>query len=95
MSVADDGRARTLPAVRPEGLALVSPDEPQALPGRVVDRRYAGPLTYYTVALARGDEAEVLSGPDAASEGDQVGVAPRLDELRPWLFRFDGDRVED
>jgi len=66
--------------VRPESLRLADRFAPGALAGKVVDRRYAGPLTYYTVALGDGTEIEVLGGPRAASRGDAVGVAPAAGE---------------
>lgn len=79
---------------RPEGLALLTPGAADGLPGKVVDRRYAGPLTYYTVALAGGVEAEVLAAPDAAREGDEVAVAPMAEGALPWLFSAGGSGAE-
>ena len=73
--------------VRPESLALVSADNPQALTGRVVERRYAGPVTYYLVALAAGGEVEVLAASGAAAVGDEVRVAPEPGGPAPRLFR--------
>jgi ABC-type Fe3+/spermidine/putrescine transport system ATPase subunit len=67
--------------VRPEALALVAAGGPRggALAGKVVERRYAGPVTYYEVELAgTGLEVEVLGGPDEAAPGDAVAVGPRL-----------------
>ncbi len=62
--------------VRPESLAFVAAGDPQALAGRVTERRYAGPVTYYQVALAPGGEVEVLAPSGSASVGDAVRVAP-------------------
>jgi ABC-type Fe3+/spermidine/putrescine transport system ATPase subunit len=63
--------------VRPEALALVPPDTAGALAGRVAERRYAGPVTYYQVELpGSGIEVEVASGAAAASPGDMVAFAP-------------------
>jgi ABC-type Fe3+/spermidine/putrescine transport system ATPase subunit len=62
--------------VRPEALALVAAGTAGALAGRVVERRYAGPVTYYQVELpASGIEVEVAAGAAAASPGDEVAVA--------------------
>lgn len=70
--------------VRPESLRLVEPSAPGALGGEVVDRRYAGALTYYTVALdgsrSGRTEIEILGGPRAARRGDRVGVTPHPPE---------------
>jgi ABC-type Fe3+/spermidine/putrescine transport system ATPase subunit len=63
--------------VRPESLAFVSGQDPRALNGRVTERRYAGPVTYYQVALAAGGELEVLAPSGAAAVGDMVRVAPK------------------
>jgi ABC-type Fe3+/spermidine/putrescine transport system ATPase subunit len=65
--------------VRPESLAFRAPGSPGALAGRVVERRYAGPVTYFLVALEAGltpTEVEVLAPSGAAEEGDAVAVAP-------------------
>jgi ABC-type Fe3+/spermidine/putrescine transport system ATPase subunit len=72
--------------VRPEGLALAAEGSAEALAGRVVDRRYAGALTYYTVALAAGSEVEVLASARAARAGDAVRVAPGAAGPRPRIF---------
>jgi hypothetical protein len=61
----------------------------EGLSGRVVERRYAGPISYYAVRLDAGPEVEVLAAESAgeplAAEGDRVrvtlsgrGPAPRL-----------------
>jgi putative spermidine/putrescine transport system ATP-binding protein len=62
--------------VRPESLAFAGGHDPRALAGRVIERRYAGPVTYYQVALAAGGEVEVLAPTGAAAVGDAVRVAP-------------------
>jgi ABC-type Fe3+/spermidine/putrescine transport system ATPase subunit len=63
--------------VRPEALALVPRGTAGALAGRVVERRYAGSVTYYQVELpGSGIEVEVASGAAAAVPGDEVAVAP-------------------
>jgi ABC-type Fe3+/spermidine/putrescine transport system ATPase subunit len=63
--------------VRPESLAFVSGNDAKALSGRVTERRYAGPVTYYQVALAAGGVVEVLAPTAAAAVGDAVRVAPK------------------
>jgi iron(III) transport system ATP-binding protein len=71
-----DGEAVEL-VVRPEALALVAAGTAGALAGRVVERRYAGPVTYYQVELiGAGLEIEVAAGAGAAAPGDEVAVAP-------------------
>jgi ABC-type Fe3+/spermidine/putrescine transport system ATPase subunit len=70
--------------VRPEALALMpagaagTPVTPDSLTGRVVERRYAGSVTYYQVEItgAAGLEVAVAAGAAAASPGDEVAVAP-------------------
>jgi ABC-type Fe3+/spermidine/putrescine transport system ATPase subunit len=75
--------------VRPESLAFVAGGDPRALSGRVTERRYAGPVTYYQVALAAGGELEVLAPPGAAAVGDAVRVAPNPQGTgpAPRIFR--------
>jgi hypothetical protein len=85
--------AETLPAgaevelvVRPEALrfapaaGVAEAGAPPALAGRVIERRYAGPLTFYAVGLDLGREVEVQvaegAASPAASPGDPVAVAP-------------------
>jgi len=63
--------------LRPEALSLVPAGTAGALTGRVVERRYAGPVTYYQVELTgAGLEIEVAAGAGAAAAGDEVAVAP-------------------
>jgi ABC-type Fe3+/spermidine/putrescine transport system ATPase subunit len=67
--------------VRPEALALMpagAAGAPGSLTGRVVERRYAGSVTYYQVEItgAAGLEVAVAAGAAAASPGDEVAVAP-------------------
>jgi iron(III) transport system ATP-binding protein len=73
--------------VRPESLAFVAGNDPGALSGRVTERRYAGPVTYYQVSLAAGGEVEVLAPPNAAAVGDAVRVAPASQGPAPRIFR--------
>jgi ABC-type Fe3+/spermidine/putrescine transport system ATPase subunit len=63
--------------VRPEALALVPAGTAGALAGNVVERRYAGSVTYYLVELPGSElEIEVAAGATAAAPGDEVAVAP-------------------
>jgi ABC-type Fe3+/spermidine/putrescine transport system ATPase subunit len=75
--------------VRPESLAFVAGIDPRALSGRIAERRYAGPVTYYQVALAAGGELEVLAPSGAAAVGDIVRVAPNAPGTgpAPRIFR--------
>jgi ABC-type Fe3+/spermidine/putrescine transport system ATPase subunit len=73
--------------VRPESLTFAAAADPLALAGRVIERRYAGPVTYYQVALVAGGEVEVLAPSGAAAPGDPVRVAPNPKGPAPRLFR--------
>ena len=73
--------------IRPESLAFRPASDPRALAGRVTERRYAGPVTYYQVALAAGGELEVLAPSAAVRVGDAVRVAPEPRGPAPRLFR--------
>jgi len=73
--------------VRPEALALTSRGTPGTLEGQVIERRYAGPVSYYLVETAPGTEVEVLAAADAAAEGDRVAVRLRGDGPEPRIFR--------
>jgi putative spermidine/putrescine transport system ATP-binding protein len=86
LAAARPGEAVELIA-RPESLAFGPDGDPAALAGRVVERRYAGPVTYYQVALAAGPEVEVLAPAGAASPGDEVRVAPEPRGPAPRIFR--------
>lgn len=73
---------------RPEHLRIAAADAPDAVAGRVVERRFIGVLTYATVRLALPDEPEVevlLDHAAAAREGDEVAVAPAT-SARPRIF---------
>ena len=61
---------------RPEALTFASPGADGVLPGRVVDRRFAGSVYIYTVSVD-GGELEVQGDGEAARPGDEVGVVPR------------------
>jgi ABC-type Fe3+/spermidine/putrescine transport system ATPase subunit len=73
--------------VRPESLAFAAAADPRSLAGRVIERRYAGPVTYYQVVLVAGGEVEVLAPSGAAAPGDSVRVAPDPKGPAPRLFR--------
>jgi iron(III) transport system ATP-binding protein len=68
--------------VRPEALALAAAGTDGALDGRVVERRYAGPATYYQVEVDLAGtrlEIEVMVPAGSgvvASPGEEVAVAP-------------------
>ncbi|HEV8579559.1 MAG TPA: ABC transporter ATP-binding protein [Thermoanaerobaculia bacterium] len=76
--------------IRPESLAFAPAGDPNALAGRVTERRYAGPVTYYQVALAAGGEVEVLAPSGAAAVGDEVRVAANAEGPKARMFRRGG-----
>jgi ABC-type Fe3+/spermidine/putrescine transport system ATPase subunit len=81
--------------VKPEALCLASRDRPEALPGRLVERRFTGALTYCVVRLKNGREVEVLDdGPRDRQADDEVFVAPRGEGPRPRIFPAGGARRE-
>ncbi|MEA2561946.1 MAG: iron(III) transport system ATP-binding protein [Acidobacteriota bacterium] len=67
--------------VRPESLIFI----PGGLPGRVTERRYAGPVSFFLVALD-GHEVEVMAPSGAAAEGDAVSVGLGTSGPRPRIF---------
>jgi len=71
---ADVGAAARLLA-RPEGLRLVPPG-PGRVAGTITGRRFTGPVAFFSVLTAGGAALEVAARPDAAREGDAVGVEP-------------------
>jgi ABC-type Fe3+/spermidine/putrescine transport system ATPase subunit len=75
--------------LRPESLTFVSAGSSDALAGQITERRYAGPVTYYQVALTAGGEVEVLAASGAARVGEAVWVAPDARGPRPRVFRRD------
>lgn len=79
--------------VRPETLCWTAPEEPASLPGMVVERRYAGPVTYFTVKLEDGTRIEVLAPADSAAKGDRVAVRLAVEGPPAQLFR--SPREED
>ena len=80
--------------VRPESLAFVAGHDPGGArrPG-AVERRYAGPVTYYQVALAAGGELEVLAPVRRGGGGGRgAGGAGRL--AGAAAARSSGEAVE-
>jgi ABC-type Fe3+/spermidine/putrescine transport system ATPase subunit len=77
--------------VRPEVLSFADPGTPGTLVGRIVERRYAGPVSYFLVELAGGGEIEVLAPWESAQEGAAVGVALLSIEPAPRIFRGRGE----
>jgi ABC-type Fe3+/spermidine/putrescine transport system ATPase subunit len=73
--------------VRPESLTFAAAADPGALAGRITERRYAGPVTYFQVSLAAGGEVEVLAASDAAAVGEEVQVVPNAEGPMPRLFK--------
>jgi len=74
--------------VRPESLGLVAADAVGALPGRIVERRFSGVVTYYLVELDQGDQLEVLA--DAEPGDDRVGVTLLMGGLEARCFAAEG-----
>ena len=83
-ALAEGGTAELM--LRPEALALVTTGTDGALPGTVLERRYAGATSRYTVSLDDGGAGDVAAGPRelevladsaAARPGDRVAVKPR------------------
>ncbi|HEV7366223.1 MAG TPA: ABC transporter ATP-binding protein [Gemmatimonadales bacterium] len=61
--------------VRPEALRILAPT-PGALMGIVVERRFTGSASLYTVATDGGTSLEVSGPPRSVKAGDRVGVMP-------------------
>jgi iron(III) transport system ATP-binding protein len=60
---------------RPESLCLVRDPSVDGLRGRVLDRRFAGALSFYRIAVDGGPELLVQGGVAEADAGDEVRVA--------------------
>jgi iron(III) transport system ATP-binding protein len=83
--VAPAGTAVRLMA-RPEALRISrNGDAADGLAGRVLDRRFAGALSFYTITLDGGAEVLVQGDASDASAGDEVRVAPAAGAL-PLAF---------
>ena len=60
--------------VRPEALRLA--DDPGAILGRVLSRRFTGPASYFTVLTSGGSTLEIMAPPAAVQPGERVGILP-------------------
>jgi ABC-type Fe3+/spermidine/putrescine transport system ATPase subunit len=78
---------------RPEALAFGDPDGETTLRGEVKDRRFAGSVYVYTVAV-EGGELEIQAGADPARPGDVVGVLPRSAPAGLFAFTVGSDRQD-
>ncbi len=77
-------------ALRPESLCFAQPGGENVLPGRVLERRYRGPLTYYLVQVEGSPlHLEVLAPGAAARPGDSVGITLAEGGLAPRIFPQD------
>ncbi len=72
--------------VRPEALEFTARPRPDALPGEVAERRYAGRVAYFRVVTEAAGEIEVLAPPLAARDGDRVFVVPAPGGPVPRVF---------
>ncbi len=72
---------------RPEALSFVPPGSAGALSGTVSERRFAGSVYVYTVAV-EGGELEVQTGVEPAGSGDTVHLRPAA--APAGLFAFAG-----
>lgn len=82
--------------VKPESLRLVVAETGGALPGRIVETRFTGALTYCMVRLMGGEEVEVLVDAETPTGGasakrsldshQDVFIAPREKGLKPRVF---------
>ncbi len=70
--------ARVRLLVRPEALRFAAPGE-RGIPVTVVDRRFAGAGTYYTVRTGSGIAVEVNAEPGAAVVGADTSLIPAVD----------------
>jgi ABC-type Fe3+/spermidine/putrescine transport system ATPase subunit len=68
-------RGPALMLIRPEALRLLAPT-PGALMGTVVERRFTGSASLYTVTTDGGASLEVSGPPKSVKAGDRVGVMP-------------------
>lgn len=67
--------AEALAVLRPEALTLTQPDAPDAWPGIITARRFAGATAVFQVTLGSGVTVEASAPPARAREGERVGVA--------------------
>jgi ABC-type Fe3+/spermidine/putrescine transport system ATPase subunit len=66
--------AELLAVLRPDALDFAPPDAPDAWPGVVTTRRFAGALLAYHVRVSETLELELFSTDRAVRPGDRVGV---------------------
>jgi spermidine/putrescine transport system ATP-binding protein len=77
---------------RPESLRISRGDGTgDAIRGRVLDRRFAGSLTFYRVAANDGSELLVQASTSDADSGDEVAVS-LADGAVPLVFPPDASR---
>ncbi|MCP3964015.1 MAG: ABC transporter ATP-binding protein [bacterium] len=77
--------------VKPESLRLATSETGGALPARVVENRFTGPLTYCIVRLMGGEEIQVLADDTRPAPHADVFVAPRPGGPKPRIFRLEDD----
>ena len=73
--------------LRPEGISISKSRPPDALPGTVVERRYAGRAAHFTLALDSGGEIEALARPDLFAGGEKVFAGLASGSPPPRVFR--------
>lgn len=71
---ANDAKAPLLAVLRPEAMGFAPAGWPDAWPGVVRSRRFAGSSYHYRVELSGGAEVEVAVQDRLADEGDRVAV---------------------
>ena len=64
-----------LMVVRPEALRLLAPT-PVAIQGKVIERRFVGSSSLFTVQTDGGATLEVTGPPRSVAAGDRVGIMP-------------------
>lgn len=72
---------------RPETLEFVAPES--GLPVRLLERRYAGSQTFFTVESEAGDRFEVIDSSPVAEQAGALAVAPRPSSAPPRVFAKD------
>ncbi len=77
--------------IKPESLRLTTSATGGALPGRAVEHRFTGPLTYCIVRLMGGEEIEVLADGQLPTIHEEVFVAPRAEGPKPRVFRLEDE----
>ncbi len=80
--------------IKPESLRLTTAESGGALPGRSVEHRFTGPLTYCIVRLLGGEEIEVLADGEVPAVHEEVFVAPRPGGPKPRIFRLESEEQQ-